>query len=130
MGREADRGAIDPAVLDRLAGELGDSGVAQRIAGIYLELLEERVGRLCSAWVEGDAEKALETALTLKVTSATIGAVAVSGCAERVERSLRDGGSRAIGGRLQALRQAAAETLAIGFGAGAPTPGGRPRGRR
>lgn len=130
MGQSLDWGAIDPTVLERLSEELGDRDVANRIAAIYLELLEERVGRLRSACDEGDVEKALETTLTLKVTSATVGAVGVSGCAERVERRLRDRGVCAIVERLEALQQAAAETLANGFGVGTSTPGGRPGGRR
>lgn len=130
MGQSHDWGAIDPTVLERLAEELGSLGVAQRIGRIYLELLEERVSRLCTACEAGDVDAALETALTLKVTSATVGAVAVSGCAERVERGLRNGGLRGEGGsrgvkRLEALRRAATDTLVTGFGLGRPTGRGR-----
>lgn len=115
MGQSADWGAVDPTVLERLAEELGSLGVAQRVAGIYVELLEERVNRLCTACDEGDVETALETALTLKVTSATVGALNVSQCAESVERGLREDRLCRIVERLELLRRAAADMLAIGF---------------
>jgi Hpt domain len=119
MHQERD-GAVDPAVLERLGDELGDSGAAGRVGSLYLALLDERVGQLCQACAAGDVEAAIEKVLTLKVTSATVGATAVRHCAEGIEGWLRDGRLCQLTRALERLRRAAAETLVAGL---AP-PGG------
>jgi hypothetical protein len=107
---------VDPAVLERLGDELGDSTAAGRVGGIYLELLDERVRQLCEVCARGDVEAAIEKVLTLKVTSATVGATAVRRCAEAIEGWLRDGRLGQLARALERLQHAAAEPLVRGLG--------------
>jgi HPt (histidine-containing phosphotransfer) domain-containing protein len=116
MRDEPDRGTVDPTVLERLGDELGDRGAAGRVCRIYLELLDERVRQLCEACAGDDIETAIEKVLTLKVTSATVGATAVRCCAEAIEEWLRDGRLGQLARSLERLQRAAAETLISGLG--------------
>lgn len=116
MSDQPDQRTVDPTVLERLGDELGDNGAASRVCGIYLDLLEERVRELCEACAAGDVETAIERVLTLKVTSATVGATAVRRCAEAIEKWLRDGRVGQLARRLERLQRAAAETLVSGLG--------------
>lgn len=116
MHEQPDHGAVDPTVLERLGDELGDDGAAGRVCGIYLDLLEERVRQLGEACAAGDVETAIEKVLTLKVTSATVGATAVRTCAEAMEGWLRDGRLCQLARCLERLQRAAAETLVSGLG--------------
>lgn len=111
-----DRSTVDPTVLERLADELGDRGAAGRVCTIYLELLDERVRQLSEACAAGELEAAIEKVLTLKVTSATVGATAVRRCAEGIEEWLRDGRLCQLARSLERLQRAAAETLTSGLG--------------
>jgi HPt (histidine-containing phosphotransfer) domain-containing protein len=111
-----DHSTVDPTVLERLADELGDTGAAGRVCSIYLELLDERVRQLCDACAGDDIEAAIEKVLTLKVTSATVGATAVRRCAEAIEEWLRDGRLCQLARSLERLQHAAAETLTSGLG--------------
>lgn len=124
MTEEPLLGTVDPAVLEVLGEELGDLSVARRIATVYLELLEERVQRLGQACDAGEVNTALERTLTLKVTSATVGATGVSGCAADIEKWLRSGRVRQLAKGMERLRRAAAETSRSGLGS--PRPAGSP----
>lgn len=128
MTDERSRGVVDPSVLERLGDELGDLTVAHRIAALYLQLLDERVSRLSAACAEHDLEGALERVLTLKVTSATVGAVAVRCCAESIERWIRQEVPREhvcqLAECLERLRCAATQTLTLGLGQGRPLGSG------
>ena len=79
---------VDGAVAELLADELGGGEVVGRIAGHYREALPGRVRRLSRACGAMDADQAMDAVLSLKVTSATIGASAMSGVAALVEEAI------------------------------------------
>ncbi len=90
---------FDVAVADLLADELGSREVVGRITRRYREALPGRVRRLSRACGAMDAEQAMDAVLCLKVTSATIGASAMSGVAGLVEQAVIEGDwSAALGG--------------------------------
>jgi hypothetical protein len=101
---------VDPRVFEQLAAELGSLESARRIAAIYLDLLDGRVARLAGACEAGDVEAAMDAALSLKVTSATIGAAAMRDCALDLEGCLRRGGCGGADDALQRVRGARAAT--------------------
>jgi hypothetical protein len=79
---------FDSAVADQLADELGEREVVGRITRHYREALPGRVRRLARACGAMDAERAMDAVLCLKVTSATVGASAMSGVAALVEQAV------------------------------------------
>ncbi len=76
---------LDQAVFDQLAEEMGGVVPARRIVTLYLDQLPHRVARLGLACAAGDARQAMDAVLSLKVSSATIGAAAMFVCARTVE---------------------------------------------
>lgn len=102
---------IDPRVLADLADELEDRAAAVGIARLYRENLERRVARLAAACAQEDLESAMDVVLSLKVTSATVGATAMRCFAERVETPLTCGDWVAARSAVEAARAAAPTTL-------------------
>lgn len=102
---------VDPRVLAALAAELQDPAAAVTIARLYRDNLERRLARLDTACDQADLETAMDVALSLKVTSATVGALAVRSCAERVETRLAAGDWTAARSAAVAVRAAAPATL-------------------
>ena len=79
---------FDGAVAEQLADELGEREVVGRITRHYRDALPGRVRRLSRACGAMDAEQAMDAVLCLKVTSATIGASAMSAVAGLVEQAV------------------------------------------
>lgn len=65
---------FDPEVILTLAGNLGSSGLAFGFLGDYLELLPSRKHRIINALRDEDPEAAMDAILSLKITSAMVGA--------------------------------------------------------
>jgi HPt (histidine-containing phosphotransfer) domain-containing protein len=82
---------LDPRALRRLGNELHDHSVARSVAQRFVELLPDRTRTLSRALRLRDLDSALEVALSLKVTSATIGGCRMQAVASDVEQSLRRG---------------------------------------
>ena len=81
---------FDGAVAEQLADELGEREAVGRITRRYREALPGRVRRLSRACGAMDAEQAMDAVLSLKVTSATVGASAMSGVAGLVEKAVAE----------------------------------------
>jgi HPt (histidine-containing phosphotransfer) domain-containing protein len=115
-----DRLVFDRLVFDRLASDLGDVAAARRIALLYLDLLEGRVARLATACEADDLETALDAVLSLKVSSAMVGAAAMRDRAAAVEACLTRGDCGGALRRLGRVRSACATTAdALNAAAGA-----------
>ncbi len=102
---------IDPRILAALADELEDHATAVSIARLYRENLERRVARLDAACSQEDLETAMDVVLSLKVTSATVGATAIRSSAERVETTLAIGDWAAARSATDVVRAATPATL-------------------
>lgn len=101
---------FDEQVLHRLAEQLSDERPAVAFATGYLEQLDHRVTRLRSALDQGDQEQSMDAALSLKVSSATVGARELESLAVAVEGLLRTGRTAAALRVGAALPAAAART--------------------
>jgi len=76
---------IDPAALDELVEDLGDSAPVRSIVQTYLTELDKRRAAVVEATAAGVAEELRAAAHSLKATSATLGAVAVDAMARELE---------------------------------------------
>lgn len=102
---------VDPRVLAALAAELEDRAAAATIARLYRDNLERRVARLDAACDQEDLEAAMDVLLSIKVTSATVGATTIRSFAEWAERPLSSGDWPAARSAAQAVRAATPATL-------------------
>ncbi|HET7399319.1 MAG TPA: Hpt domain-containing protein [Intrasporangium sp.] len=82
---------LDERVLARLGDEVGDREAALRFAAAYLGLLPTRVDRVCAACTASDSEAAEDAVLSLRVTSAMVGASLLMGLAAEVEMAVTRG---------------------------------------
>jgi HPt (histidine-containing phosphotransfer) domain-containing protein len=106
--------AIDGATFDRLR-ELdpdGQRGFLRQVLQTYERSLERQLGLLAEAAAAGEVARAGEVAHTLKSSSASIGALGLSGHCATVERLARGGSAEALGASLQALQAEAARVQA------------------
>lgn len=90
---EAVAPALDPQALDALR-ELdpdGTAGLLRRVFEAYLASLRELLGRLRDAQQRGDAPAMRLAVHTLKSSSASVGALALSRQCAATETALRDG---------------------------------------
>lgn len=105
---------LDAAALARLR-ELdpdGRHGVVQRVLKAYDGSLERMLAQLTAQRDGGDAEVVAGLAHTLKSSSASVGALALSQVCSDVERRLRDGGPGSLAGDIERLLQAGTAALA------------------
>ena len=65
---------FDPQVIRTPAGNLGSNGLASRFLNDYLDLLPRRKRRIINALRDDDPEAAMDAILSLKITSAMVGA--------------------------------------------------------
>ena len=101
---------IDRQIFEQLAGELASPEAARHIVALYLGLLDGRIGRLVGACVAGDESTAMDAVLSLKVSSAMVGAVAMRDLAAQVEECLIVGGCAAARDTLQCVRRSGLDT--------------------
>jgi PAS domain S-box-containing protein len=83
-----------PAVFDRsalLRNTDGDAGLADRIAGCFVEDAAERLAGLETAAATGDAETLLRLVHTLKGAAALVGGLRARAVCQRAETALRNG---------------------------------------
>lgn len=88
---------LDRRVLQQLATEVASETVAARFAAQYLDLLHGRVSRIQWAFAAGLIEDARDAILSLKVTSATVGARQLEFLAQSIEDDLVDQDGKTIG---------------------------------
>ncbi|MDP9821298.1 Hpt domain-containing protein [Nocardioides massiliensis] len=82
--------AFDPAVLAALVDALQDPSATERFARAYLFMLPRRVERIQAAVSGDDAVAAMDAVLSLKVSSATVGARQLQALAADLEDHLRE----------------------------------------
>jgi len=104
----------DPLKLMELADEAGEI-VAQRFINEYLALLPHRQDRILAKLAVGDDETAMDAVLSLKTTSAMVGAVRLSGYCQHLQDQMAlalDHLSDIVMQRVrEGLRDALAETV-------------------
>lgn len=82
---------VDPAVLQDLEDELGRSDLATNFAKDYVGLWEQREHRLAASLADADRDAALESVISLKVSSTMVGARRLAGLAQVLESAVRGG---------------------------------------
>lgn len=82
--------AFDPAVLAALVDALQDPSATERFARAYLFMLPRRVERIQTAVSANDVVVAMDAVLSLKVSSATVGARQLQALAADLETHLRE----------------------------------------
>jgi hypothetical protein len=85
---------IDPAVLGRLAAEIGEPAAARFARGV-VRLWPQRRARLAATLALGDAAAAVDAALSLRTAASMAGAVRLADAADRIVGRLRADGTRA-----------------------------------
>jgi chemotaxis protein histidine kinase CheA len=81
---------LNPAVLQALEEQLGQSPLARNFADDYAGLWEQRQQRLVDALERNDLKAALDAAISLKVSSAMVGALRLAHLAGQLERAVRN----------------------------------------
>lgn len=81
--------ALDRNALRSLSRALDDDGFPRKFAARYRELLAGRVRRIATSLRGHDVDLVLDSVLSLKVSSATVGAQELAELAERIEREVR-----------------------------------------
>jgi HPt (histidine-containing phosphotransfer) domain-containing protein len=99
--------ALDTASLERLARDVSSWPFVITFAQKYQRLLPERVRRVVAAITEGDLDQALDAALSLRVSSAFVGALELVELSHRLEALLRTGDLVAARLRLGPIPEAA-----------------------
>lgn len=82
---------LDTAVLEELAEDLGGPDIALKFAQDYAALWGERRCRLVNSIEREDLDGALDVAISIKVTSAMVGAARMAYLAGRLEVAVRQG---------------------------------------
>jgi HPt (histidine-containing phosphotransfer) domain-containing protein len=81
--------ALDRSTLRGLSRALDDDGFTRKFAGRYRELLPGRVTRIAASLRGHDVDLILDRVLSLKVSSATVGAQELAELAGLIEREVR-----------------------------------------
>jgi hypothetical protein len=81
--------ALDRTTLRGLSRALDDDGFPRKFAGRYRELLPARVTRIAASLSGHDVDLILDRVLSLKVSSATVGAQELAELAGLIEREVR-----------------------------------------
>ena len=107
-------GVLDARALARLAelDPAGNAGLLARVIGTYTGSLERLLGQWTHARAGADAAALRHVAHTLKSSSASVGALALSGLCVELEQSLREGPIDGLAPRLDALEREGACILA------------------
>jgi hypothetical protein len=115
---------LDPTSLERLAQDVSSLPFMVSFAERYQGLLPQRVHRVLTAITDGDLDQALDAALSLRVSSAFVGALELVDLARHVETHLRTGDLAAATERAHAISEAAPRTaLALtDYLSGLPAP--------
>lgn len=77
--------ALEPCRLQVLADELGAAEPAQLFLAKYLSLLPRRIQRITKGLLERDAAASMDAVLSLKITSAMVGALETEGHCHALE---------------------------------------------
>lgn len=78
-------------MLQELADQLGGRYLAVKFAKDYIGLWEQRERRLTASLDEQDSDAALDAVISMKVSSAMVGALRLEGLARALEAAIRGG---------------------------------------
>ncbi|BCW12599.1 Hpt domain-containing protein [Paenarthrobacter sp. CC6] len=81
---------LEPCKLQALAEELGDSRLALRFLSTYLTMLPERILRLSNGLCGHDLDASMDAVLSLKISSAMVGAVETESQCRAIEMMIRE----------------------------------------
>lgn len=104
---EGDIPVLDPEVLDDLRDKLDSPRIALKFADDYVGMWEMRRDRLSAALKRSDFPAAVDAVISLRVSSAMVGAVRLSCLAQRMENAV-------IGGDLAVARELIPAVAACG----------------
>ncbi|MFW0774902.1 Hpt domain-containing protein [Paenarthrobacter nitroguajacolicus] len=82
--------ALEPCRLQALADELGDSTPALRFLSTYLSMLPERVHSISSGLCGHDVNASMDAILSLKISSAMVGALETEDQCRAIELMIRE----------------------------------------
>jgi HPt (histidine-containing phosphotransfer) domain-containing protein len=105
---------LDAGSLARLA-ELdpgGKGGLVARVLAAYTGSLTKLLDQLRAARSQGDREALRHVAHTLKSSSASVGALQLSGLCADIERSVREGQNEGLDAKLDAMTAEGQRVLA------------------
>lgn len=106
------REGFDMERLRNLADDLGDPAPALRFLNKYLSMLPNRVGRIVEAVEHGDPIETTTAVLSLRITSAMVGAVETEHQCRAIESMIRDDHFVEAASALPALQQTANRCVA------------------
>lgn len=81
---------LEPCKLQALAEELGDSQPALRFLSTYLTMLPGRFLRLSNGLCRHDLDASMDAVLSLKISSAMVGAVETESQCRAIEMMIRE----------------------------------------
>ena len=93
---------FDPGAVSSLTGDPRDAALALDLVTRYRRLLPQRVGRIQAAYAGDDRAETLDAVLSLKVSSATVGAHELCELTTRIEHHVR-AGETVLAGSVAAL---------------------------
>lgn len=107
-------GVLDAEALARLRDldPGGKAGLLARVLATYTQSLQRLLGQLQAGRDEGDTQAQRHVAHTLKSSSASVGALALSALCAEVERRLRDGPMDGLDTQLDLLASEGQRVLA------------------
>ncbi|MFF1831260.1 Hpt domain-containing protein [Paenarthrobacter sp. NPDC058040] len=82
--------SLEVRTLRALAEELGDSKPVLRLLSTYLTMLPSRILRISRGLVENDADASMEAVLSLKISSAMVGARETENQCRAMEHMIRE----------------------------------------
>ncbi|MGJ3192932.1 Hpt domain-containing protein [Paenarthrobacter nitroguajacolicus] len=82
--------ALEPCRLQALAEELGDSRPALRFLSTYLSMLPGRILRISNGLCHHDADASMDAILSLKISSAMVGALETEDQCRAIETMIRE----------------------------------------
>ena len=105
---------LDAACLERLheLDPSGQGGLVARVMRTYVQSLAKLLDQLALARTTGDPAALRHVAHTLKSSSASVGALALSELCGEVERGLRDGGTPPQAAQIDAMAREGERVLA------------------
>ncbi|MFE4198706.1 Hpt domain-containing protein [Paenarthrobacter sp. NPDC056912] len=90
MSDESGAPALETCRLQALAEELGDSKPALRFLSTYLSMLPGRILRISNGLCQHDADASMDAVLSLKISSAMVGALETENQCRAIESMIRE----------------------------------------
>ncbi|MDR6438970.1 HPt (histidine-containing phosphotransfer) domain-containing protein [Paenarthrobacter nicotinovorans] len=90
QGRTSSESLLETCKLQALAEELGDSAPAVSFLSTYLSMLPGRILRISNGLCLHDADASMDAVLSLKISSAMVGAVETENQCRAIESMIRD----------------------------------------